>query len=268
MKSVMKHTKKDDAVSPVVGVMLMLVVTIIIAAVVAAFAGGIATEKEAAPFANINLETYSMETHGGNFAPYSMVFKHTGGEEILTKDLSLSITFNAATYTTPISAVSTKEAWTVGEKLTLVADPDSSSSLKYGLSQQGMNYGPGSFDWALLFKGNVIAKGTALKSKHVVAPAGTLSLSFTPNTITSGDSVTFTITATGLDGETVTVSAWSKATVGGTNSATITDGTATITAPVTLTNAEEAAEVYFHADANGIQSTEMDMLTVNPAGSP
>jgi len=34
------RNRKDDAVSPVVGVMLMLVVTIIIAAVVSAFAGG------------------------------------------------------------------------------------------------------------------------------------------------------------------------------------------------------------------------------------
>jgi FlaG/FlaF family flagellin (archaellin) len=38
---------KEDAVSPVVGVMLMLVVTIIIAAVVSGFAGGLAGE---APF--------------------------------------------------------------------------------------------------------------------------------------------------------------------------------------------------------------------------
>lgn len=40
---------KEDAVSPVVGVMLMLVVTIIIAAVVSAFAGGVATGSDKAP---------------------------------------------------------------------------------------------------------------------------------------------------------------------------------------------------------------------------
>jgi len=39
----------EEAVSPVVGVMLMLVVTIIIAAVVSAFAGGLGTTKQAAP---------------------------------------------------------------------------------------------------------------------------------------------------------------------------------------------------------------------------
>nr|WP_319377848.1 type IV pilin [uncultured Methanocorpusculum sp.] len=40
------NTKSQDAVSPVVGVMLMLVVTIVIAAVVSAFAGGLVTSTE------------------------------------------------------------------------------------------------------------------------------------------------------------------------------------------------------------------------------
>ena len=40
---------KDSAVSPVVGVMLMLVVTIVIAALVAAFAGGLTTSAETTP---------------------------------------------------------------------------------------------------------------------------------------------------------------------------------------------------------------------------
>ena len=54
--TVMKKTEqKDDAVSPVVGVMLMLVVTIIIAAVVAAFAGGVMTSQEPAPTAILDV---------------------------------------------------------------------------------------------------------------------------------------------------------------------------------------------------------------------
>ena len=47
--------KTDHAVSPVVGVMLMLVVTIIIAAIVSAFAGGISAGSEKAPNAQINV---------------------------------------------------------------------------------------------------------------------------------------------------------------------------------------------------------------------
>lgn len=44
-----KSSTKNDAVSPVVGVMLMLVVTIIIAALVSAFAGGLATTTDVKP---------------------------------------------------------------------------------------------------------------------------------------------------------------------------------------------------------------------------
>lgn len=45
----MIYKKLEDAVSPVIGVMLLLVVTIVIAAVVAVFASGVGTEIEPAP---------------------------------------------------------------------------------------------------------------------------------------------------------------------------------------------------------------------------
>ena len=47
----MKKSNKEDAVSPVIGVMLMLVVTIVIAAVVAAFATGMGSGMETVPSA-------------------------------------------------------------------------------------------------------------------------------------------------------------------------------------------------------------------------
>ncbi|KAF5078037.1 hypothetical protein DSECCO2_143830 [anaerobic digester metagenome] len=47
--------KRDDAVSPVIGVMLMLVVTIIIAAVVSGFAGGVMTSQEPTPSASFDV---------------------------------------------------------------------------------------------------------------------------------------------------------------------------------------------------------------------
>ena len=55
----MKKSNKEDAVSPVIGVMLMLVVTIVIAAVVAAFAGGLATEAEPVPAAVLDADVYA-----------------------------------------------------------------------------------------------------------------------------------------------------------------------------------------------------------------
>ena len=57
--TVMKKSNKEDAVSPVIGVMLMLVVTIVIAAVVAAFASGLGTDMESAPTVVLDATVYT-----------------------------------------------------------------------------------------------------------------------------------------------------------------------------------------------------------------
>lgn len=78
----MKTYQNTRAVSPVVGVMLMLVVTIIIAAVVSAFAGGIAESKSKAPQAKITA-TFSISD--------GMQISHSGGDAIPYGDLSFII---------------------------------------------------------------------------------------------------------------------------------------------------------------------------------
>jgi hypothetical protein len=80
------YEKNEEAVSPVVGVMLMLVVTIIIAAVVSGFAGGLAGSQETAPQASIAVSTGYTD---GNF---DIKFEHQGGDPIRTKDCEF-ITF-------------------------------------------------------------------------------------------------------------------------------------------------------------------------------
>lgn len=87
--------KKEDAVSPVVGVMLMLVVTIIIAAVVSGFAGGLAGGTKAAPSASIDVKIYSLENYGamlpwgeGYYCP-GMTIEHLSGDVLPTKDLQI-----------------------------------------------------------------------------------------------------------------------------------------------------------------------------------
>lgn len=69
----------EHAVSPVVGVMLMLVVTIIIAAVVSAFSGGLASDTKATPQASIDVK---ISTSG-------MQFKLLSGDPLPTKDLAI-----------------------------------------------------------------------------------------------------------------------------------------------------------------------------------
>jgi len=58
--------KTDSAVSPVIGVMLLLAIVIIIAALVASFAGGAADTKEKAP--SVDPAVYTAGS-GQNFTP-------------------------------------------------------------------------------------------------------------------------------------------------------------------------------------------------------
>ncbi|MBQ3718404.1 MAG: type IV pilin N-terminal domain-containing protein [Methanomicrobium sp.] len=69
----MKFIENKEAVSPVVGVMLMLVVTLIIAGVVSAFGGGLVSTTSATPQASIS----SSLTFGD-----SLKLSHNGGETI------------------------------------------------------------------------------------------------------------------------------------------------------------------------------------------
>jgi len=75
----MKRTKLlDSAVSPVIGILLMLVVTIIIAAVVSGFAGGLISGQSKVPQAQIS-GTFSV-TNG-------LKLEHNGGDAIPTTDM-------------------------------------------------------------------------------------------------------------------------------------------------------------------------------------
>jgi hypothetical protein len=76
-----KHCN-ESAVSPVIGVMLMLVVVIIIAAIVSAFGGGIASGQSKAPQAQVK-GTFSI-TDG-------MSISNAGGDSLPTKNLVFTI---------------------------------------------------------------------------------------------------------------------------------------------------------------------------------
>ena len=103
---------RSSAVSPVVGVMLMLVVTIIIAAVVSAFAGGISGSQTKTPQATIVADefhvggTYNLDNQTAGFgkgvpAPTSnpadpaadvyILFEHKGGDPINLANIELKV---------------------------------------------------------------------------------------------------------------------------------------------------------------------------------
>jgi FlaG/FlaF family flagellin (archaellin) len=78
----------SEAVSPVIGVMLMLVVTIIVAAGVSAFAGGVAGDQKETPVAQIDIKLVTAVDSSGSVTP-QLVFTHKGGDPISTSDLKI-----------------------------------------------------------------------------------------------------------------------------------------------------------------------------------
>lgn len=91
-KCLERYVKRTEpAVSPIIGVMLMLVVTIVIAAVVAAFASGIGVNQEKAPNATLDVNLYrgsSMVAEVANLA----------GDDLETKDLLITVSYEVPMY--------------------------------------------------------------------------------------------------------------------------------------------------------------------------
>jgi len=76
--NMVKNVRIEDAVSPVVGVMLMLVVTIIIAAIVSAFAGGMADSQKVSP---------SLVVKGSYSQDDGMRIEHAGGDPVALSEI-------------------------------------------------------------------------------------------------------------------------------------------------------------------------------------
>lgn len=84
--------RNEHAVSPVVGVMLMLSVTIIIAAIVSATAGSYSGTQKAAPSGVLEVHFYENRSYG-SFSAHAMTIEHVSGSPLQTKDLSISTYF-------------------------------------------------------------------------------------------------------------------------------------------------------------------------------
>ena len=79
--------KNEDAVSPVIGVMLMIVVTIIIAAVVSGFAGGMSSTESKVPNAAFTVDP-DLDGNG------TIMFKHTGGDELMLDEILVQLEYD------------------------------------------------------------------------------------------------------------------------------------------------------------------------------
>lgn len=111
---------KDDAVSPVIGVMLMLSITIIIASVLMAFAGGMADTKPSTPSVDLSAEFVKS---GEDIV---LRLSHNGGDALNPKDIKVT-----AYVTTEMSSgeqliikdiIGDDNAWNAGESIQFTAD--------------------------------------------------------------------------------------------------------------------------------------------------
>ena len=94
-----KSKSNTDAVSPVIGVMLMIVVTIIIAAIVSAFAGGFADQQKKTPSTQIEVTLQMGVNSTGSSVP-QLVFTHKGGDPVATHDLRIVTFLNGQKHVT------------------------------------------------------------------------------------------------------------------------------------------------------------------------
>ena len=176
-----KTEQKEDGVSPVVGVMLMLVVTIIIAAVVAAFASGMGGGITSTP--TVVFTTQNINVNNGGLA--SLDFAHRGGDELSLGDIRIVLEAygTIGTYTLSNGGLSAPYGSTIIGSGDII-------HLKNSGSPTFTSSSPVTWSIIDIRSGNKIATGD-----FVVPGSGSTSSGVSSGT-TSGDSaVTVTLTA-------------------------------------------------------------------------
>ena len=94
----MMQNKSEDAVSPVIGVMLMVVLTVVIAGVIAAFGTGMVTDVKPVPNAVLdveiksNVELLTDPMYAGLTGPDFWI-THISGDEVDTRDIEIRLSW-------------------------------------------------------------------------------------------------------------------------------------------------------------------------------
>lgn len=93
----MKRINNDEAVSPVIGVILMVVITVIIAAVLAVFVFGVG-EPEKVPKTKLSFEAVANGTNNTD-----LIITNDGGDAMVLSELSIKVTDAATRGTIPLT---------------------------------------------------------------------------------------------------------------------------------------------------------------------
>ena len=87
MSKILYYLKEDDAISPVIGVMLILVVTVVIAATITAFATGTMVNSGQTPTAILDFS--GQTTSATQLSSFDIV--HKGGDELSLENMIVVI---------------------------------------------------------------------------------------------------------------------------------------------------------------------------------
>ncbi len=87
--------RNEDAVSPVIGVILMVAITVILAAVIAAFVFGLGGSQTAAPTASI------VASNNPDTGAFDLKIQHKGGDMLKGGDWKLSVVNASGSGTSP-----------------------------------------------------------------------------------------------------------------------------------------------------------------------
>ena len=192
-KALKSKNTGEDAVSPVVGVMLLLVVTVIIAAVVATFASGLVTTQQTVPTLAADVKIVSVDS----FASYGGTGKFemnvvAVSEDIPTKDLKLVTKYSVNNRTTG-ELVTTGNGATVYGKVnnTKYSTHEYVAPLGFGPGVQGTAVTSGTYGENQWFGNYALTEGTYMQNtgayqyKEDYTPQSSEGATFTDRVINS-----------------------------------------------------------------------------------
>jgi len=108
----MKFVKNEDAVSPVIGVILMVAITVILAAVIAAFVFNLGGSQAKAPTASI------VAANNPDSPEIDLKISHKGGDLLKAGEWKVSVVLASNPIPVYVTATSTSGEFSVGSQIT------------------------------------------------------------------------------------------------------------------------------------------------------
>lgn len=165
-KALKSKNTGEDAVSPVVGVMLLLVVTVIIAAVVATFASGLVTTQQTVPTLAADVKIVSVDSFVASGAAGKFEMNVVAvSDDIPTKDLKLVTKYSVNNRTTGNPVTEGNGATVYGKvNNTKYSTYEYVAPLGFGPGVQGIAVTYGTFGENQWFGNYALTEGTYMQN--------------------------------------------------------------------------------------------------------